>query len=96
MAAPIRAVETARPVVQVTPTGISMLITSNGRMNILPSGQVTHIEKMSTSKNNRLTPYVRFGDWVIYVSALLLLGSITIGRKRKNTSEVSDACVNEG
>lgn len=95
MAAPIRAVETARPVVQVTPTGISMLITSNGRMNILPSGQVSHVETMSTNKYNRLTPYVRFGDWVIYGSALLLLGSITIGRKRKETAEDSEVSVNE-
>jgi apolipoprotein N-acyltransferase len=78
----MRAAETARPVLQASVSGISGVIDADG--DILETSELFHNRVISTVVTTATgeTPYVRFGDWVVWGSALALLVSAVVGRRR--------------
>jgi apolipoprotein N-acyltransferase len=72
----LRAVETGRPVVRVANTGISGLITASGRVRHTTGLFETTSRVLEVTPSSEQTPYVRYGDWVVWASWALLLGAL--------------------
>ena len=78
----IRAAETGRPVVQAAISGISAIIDANGNVHGHTAlFQRTVLEATVTATTGE-TPYVRYGEWVIWASGLALLGAAAFGARR--------------
>lgn len=79
-----RAVETSRPVLRATNVGITGYIDERGQVSdTLPVYQEgTRIWPIRKS-NGSMTFYVRFGDWVAWLGALVTLGLIGYAFKKK-------------
>jgi apolipoprotein N-acyltransferase len=79
----MRAAETARPFLQASISGVTASIDADGdvhgRTRLFRNTTVTETVTTTTGE----TPYVRFGDWVPLVSALLLLGAAVASRLRR-------------
>jgi apolipoprotein N-acyltransferase len=79
----MRAAETGRPFLQASISGISAAIDANGdvhhRTSLFHNAVVSDTVTMTAGE----TPYVRFGDWVVAVSAAILLGAAVAGRLRR-------------
>jgi apolipoprotein N-acyltransferase len=79
----MRAAETARPVLHASISGITAVIDASGDVertthlfrNTVVTGSVTPTEGE--------TPYVRFGDWVVWLSLLVLGGTVVAGVARR-------------
>ena len=79
----MRAAETGRPFVQASISGISAVIDADGDVrNKTELFQRTVVTDTVTTTTGE-TPYVRFGEWVVAVSALLLLGAAVVSRVRR-------------
>lgn len=83
--AQMRAVETRRWLVRASNSGISAFIDPTGQIVAsLPFGEagtLTH----TVVPSNRLTPYVRFGDWVVWLSMVIV--AITVARRLRLARE---------
>jgi apolipoprotein N-acyltransferase len=87
----MRAAETGRPVVQAAISGISAIIDANGVVHQrTPLFRRTVLEATITPTTGE-TPYVRYGEWVIGVCALLLLAALVIGLRRGRRSRFIDS-----
>jgi apolipoprotein N-acyltransferase len=79
----MRAAETGRPFVQASISGMSAVIDADGdvrnKTELFQRTVVTDTVATTTGE----TPYVRFGEWVVAVSALLLLGAAVVSRVRR-------------
>jgi apolipoprotein N-acyltransferase len=79
----MRAAETGRPFLQASISGMSAAIDANGDVRnttkLFHRAVVTDTVTTTTGE----TPYVRFGEWVVAVSALLLLGAAVVSRVRR-------------
>jgi apolipoprotein N-acyltransferase len=75
-AAQLRAVETGRYVVRAMKTGISAVIDPTGRELIRSHSSEPAILTGAIHPRTEQTPYVRLGDWVVWMSALLFLACI--------------------
>jgi len=71
--APLRAVETRRAFARSTATGISTLVDDHGRvrrsLGLFRDGYL--LDRLPLRRD--LTPYVRFGDWPVYICLALCL-----------------------
>ena len=78
----MRAAETARPVLQASVSGISAVIDPDGTVHhetgLFQSAVVTATVPTSTGE----TLYVRFGDWVVLLSALAMLVVTVVAVRR--------------
>jgi apolipoprotein N-acyltransferase len=83
-AATLRAVETRRWLVRASNSGISAFIDPTGRVVAsLPVDAVGAL-RQSISLSTALTPYVRWGNWLIPLSIIVLMGScVRTARSRK-------------
>jgi apolipoprotein N-acyltransferase len=78
-AARLRAVETRRWLVRASNSGVSAFIDPMG--NIVDSltlgavGTISH----SITPGQSLTPYVRYGDWPVYLSLVIIFGAWLVG-----------------
>ena len=79
----MRAAETGRPFVQASISGISAVIDADG--NVRDTTKLFHQAVVSDTVTTTTgeTPYVRFGEWVVVVSAVLLLGAAIASRLRR-------------
>ena len=79
----MRAAETGRPFLQASISGMSAVIDAEGDVRnttkLFHRAVVTDTVTTTTGE----TPYVRFGEWVVAVSALLLLGAAIVTRVRR-------------
>jgi apolipoprotein N-acyltransferase len=79
----MRAAETGRPVVQAAISGISAVIDADGNV-LARTGlfQRTLLEAtvMATSGE---TPYVRYGEWAILLSVIILVGAVIVAVRRR-------------
>jgi apolipoprotein N-acyltransferase len=78
----MRAAEVGRPVVQASISGISGRIDARGdvrQTTELFENEVVTSEVITTTGQ---TPYVRYGDWVIWGSGVALVGAALYGRSR--------------
>jgi apolipoprotein N-acyltransferase len=84
-----RAVETNRPVMRATNVGITAFVTPRGEvLDAAPIyAEATRVWQVSASAGDR-TFYVRFGDWIAWLSLFVVVGTCVLGRfKHKNISE---------
>ncbi|HEY4492535.1 MAG TPA: apolipoprotein N-acyltransferase, partial [Acidobacteriota bacterium] len=81
----IRAVETGRPILRVTNSGISAYITSSGEVKDATEGFETAVRTWTIARNeNTSTFYVRRGDLFVGFNAVisLLLFAATFWRRK--------------
>jgi apolipoprotein N-acyltransferase len=82
----MRAAETARPVLQASVSGISAVIDPDGsvhdRTGLFESAIVRHT--IATTSGETL--YVRYGDWIVVLGALTLVGATIVVVRRPRTS----------
>lgn len=79
-----RAVETNRPLLRTTNVGITAYISPEGDVvDPAPTyAEAVRVWTVSPSDGSR-TLYVRFGDWVAWLCAIITLGLLVFGRKRE-------------
>jgi apolipoprotein N-acyltransferase len=78
----MRAAETGRPVVQAAISGISAIIDANGEVHQRTKlFERTVLEATVTATTGR-TPYVRYGEWIIWGSALALAAALAFSARR--------------
>jgi apolipoprotein N-acyltransferase len=70
--AAVRAVETGRPVVQATLSGTTAAFTAAGRRLAWLDNTHRGVAQVSVPLAARDTPYVRFGDWVVATSFVVI------------------------
>ena len=82
----MRAAETGRAVLQASVSGISAVIDPDGsvhdRTKLFESAVVTASVPTSTGE----TLYVRFGDWVVLLSAIAVVGVTIVAVRRPVTT----------
>ncbi|HKA92506.1 MAG TPA: apolipoprotein N-acyltransferase, partial [Acidimicrobiia bacterium] len=79
----MRAAETGRPFVQASISGISAVVDGDGNVrNTTKLFRKTVVSDTVTTTRGE-TPYVRFGEWAVLASALLLLGAAVASRLRR-------------
>jgi len=71
----MRAAETGRPVLQASVSGISAVIHPDGTVHHTTDLFQRTIVDGTIDTVTGETPYVRFGDWIVALSALVLLGA---------------------
>lgn len=81
-AAQIRAVETGRYLVRAMKTGISAIIDPQGREQARSRSSEPALLLGMISPHQGMTPYVRFGDWLLWVAGLVIAG-IWVGQSRR-------------
>jgi apolipoprotein N-acyltransferase len=79
----MRAVETGRWVVNAAVSGISAFIDPSGRVTQRLGLFQTGILRGTIRSSSAMTLYVRFGDWVPYLSILLVAGLVLTPRRRR-------------
>jgi apolipoprotein N-acyltransferase len=93
--AAVRAVETGRPVLQATLTGVSSAFDASGRRLLWYGTGRRGVYEVNIPFGRGTTPYVRFGDWVPAASyGVLLIGAIVCGTRaarRRRASTISAA-----
>jgi len=78
----MRALETGRYMLRSTNTGISAIINENGVITASSPQFIPHVTSDKVKTFEGLTPYARFGNWPVIVTAFLLL-LLTFFRFRK-------------
>jgi apolipoprotein N-acyltransferase len=79
----MRAIETDRDIVRVTNTGISALLTADGRIvDALPKAQEA-TQRWQAHTHSGQTFYVRYGDWFAWVCVALSILFLAFGLFRK-------------
>lgn len=82
----LRTLETARPMLTVTNTGITASISPKGRVEAQLQAHQAGVLPVSVQGMTGLTPYASFGDKpALVIIALLLLFAAAIRKKAKNT-----------
>jgi apolipoprotein N-acyltransferase len=79
----MRAAETGRPFLQASISGISAVILADGDVRDTTKLFERSVVSATVTTTTGETPYVRFGEWVAIVSALLLLGAAVVSRVRR-------------
>jgi apolipoprotein N-acyltransferase len=87
----MRAAETARPVLQASVSGISGVIDADGTVHHTTRLFESAIVRDTIATTTGETPYVRFGDWVVLLSALALVGAtiVAVVRTRRDPAVTS-------
>ena len=82
--AQMRARELARPMVRSSNPGPSFVIDHTGEIKIISDQYqvATFVEKVQPHTGDTL--FKRFGNWIIYLSFLLVLASVLINRRLDN------------
>jgi len=78
----MRAAETGRPVVQAAISGISAIIDANGVVRERTKLFERTVLEAAITPTTGQTPYVRYGEWVIWLSALGLAVAVGLAVRR--------------
>jgi len=78
----MRAAETGRPVVQAAISGISAIIDANGVVHQRTGLFDRTVLEATVTPTTGQTPYVRYGEWVIWMSALALFVAVAFALRR--------------
>lgn len=76
--ASLRAIETRRPVIRSANTGISCFIDIRGKIILKTEWWVPSAIKGKFNYENRLTPYVMFGDYLLYIACVISILTLAI------------------
>ena len=71
--ASLRAIESRRQVVRAANTGISCIIDIRGKKSVESEWWTQTVIKGDIYSENRITPYVNYGDYLLYFSSLISL-----------------------
>lgn len=74
----IRAIETRRPVIRSANTGISCFMDIRGKITGKTGWWVPSVIRGSFVYEDRLTPYVRFGDYLMYMACVISILTILV------------------
>ncbi len=85
----MRAAETGRPVLQASVSGISAVIDADGSVRDTTGLFERTIVDDTVATTTGETPYVRYGDWVVALSALALLGATIVAVRRSLRSRAA-------
>ncbi|HQE40342.1 MAG TPA: apolipoprotein N-acyltransferase, partial [Zoogloea sp.] len=80
----LRALETGRPMLRSTNTGMTALVAPDGQVAaVLPPFEAgaLHVEVRGYAG---LTPYARWGNWPAVAAASLVLGLASVARRRRS------------
>ena len=81
-AAKLRAVEEGIPLVRVANTGISGVVDAYGRTMVsIPLGRKSVVDAALPASLEGVTPYGRYGDWVLLIAIVIAILSCVILRK---------------
>jgi apolipoprotein N-acyltransferase len=87
----MRAAETGRPVVQAGISGISAFIDANGDVHgTTDLFERTVLERTITTTSGQ-TPYVRYGEWVLWGSAIAVAVTILVALLRRRSDSSVDS-----
>ncbi len=78
----MRAAETGRPVVQAAISGISAIIDANGVVHERTALFDRTVLEATVTATTGETPYVRYGEWIIWTSGILLAGAVVLSIRR--------------
>jgi len=78
----MRAAETARPVLQASLSGISAVIDPDGTVHDRTNMFQKTILRTTITTTTGETPYVRLGDWIVYLSVVGVLGAAFVAVRR--------------
>jgi apolipoprotein N-acyltransferase len=87
----MRAAETGRPVVQAAISGISAIIDADGVVHQHTELFQRTVLEATIEATAGETPYVRYGEWVIWMSALGVLGAALVAVRRGRRSRFLDS-----
>jgi apolipoprotein N-acyltransferase len=87
----LRAAETGRWVVHAAVSGVSAFVDPSGRVVAQTSLFGDEILRHTIRASDRITPYVRFGDWVPALSLVLAAGVALLPRVRRRSLAPPDA-----
>jgi apolipoprotein N-acyltransferase len=79
----MRAAETGRPIVQASISGISAFIEPDGDIHDTTDLFVNTINTGEITPTSGQTPYVRYGDWILWGSGFALIGLALFARLRR-------------
>jgi apolipoprotein N-acyltransferase len=82
----MRAAETGRPVVQAAISGISAIIDANGVVHARTKLFERTVLEAAITPTTGQTPYVRYGEWAIWASALGLAVAVAFALRRGSRS----------
>jgi apolipoprotein N-acyltransferase len=83
--AALRAVETGRPVLHSTLTGVTAAFDANGRRRLWLATDRSGARIIEMPLASRRTPYLVFGDWVVYLSLATVIGAALLQLQRRRT-----------
>jgi apolipoprotein N-acyltransferase len=92
----LRAIETRRPVIRSANTGISCFIDIRGKIIQKTEWWTPSVIKGTFNYEDRITPYVRFGDYLLYMAcviSILILGMIFVFRPFRNKTKMFNKVV---
>lgn len=84
--AAVRAVETGRPVLHSTLTGVSAAFDARGERHLWLGTDRTGVRIAAFPLATRRTPYLRLGDWVLYLSLATVVGAAAFAWRRARVS----------
>src|SRR5690606_9281241 len=85
----MRSIETARPMLRATNTGMTASILANGELQaVLPAHSVSVLD-VEVQGMTGFTPYSRVGNSPVIIGALLLL--LGLGFKLRSRSQISNS-----
>jgi len=91
----MRAAETARPVLHASISGITAVFDASGHelrhTRLFHDAVVTGTVTTTTGQ----TPYVRYGDWVVWGSALAVAATVAVAIRRRRLAAPGDAAGEE-
>lgn len=76
--ASLRAIETRRPVIRSANTGISCFIDIRGKIVRETGWWVPSVIKGTFNYEDRITPYVRFGDYLLYIASVISILTLAV------------------
>jgi apolipoprotein N-acyltransferase len=76
----MRAAETGRPLVQASISGISARIDAHGDLSQATELFENEVVTGDVITTTGQTPYVRYGDWVVWTSGIALVVAAAYGR----------------
>ena len=86
----MRAIETARPMLRATNTGMTAAIAPNGLVWAALEPHVKGVLDVEVQGTSGLTPYTRWSNWPVLVFSVLLLGTAIVPfRKSASNSDAS-------
>jgi apolipoprotein N-acyltransferase len=84
----MRALETGRYMLRSTNTGVSAIIDEKGIITASSPQFIPHVLSSKIKTFEGLTPYARFGNWLVIISAFLLVIITSIGLRSFSRSQV--------